>query len=105
MIFLRPWSIVDYCDSDTVFWVQACFPCKGQDTQSFSCLRFAALNSSEAANLASSLAALFKAKSRISCVLGQEVFLLEGNLLSALNGLHLIHCTCLFASTMFRNSQ
>lgn len=30
--------------------------------------------------MASSLSALFKAKSRISCMLGQEIFLLEGNL-------------------------
>lgn len=67
-----------------------------------SCTSWDALSSSEAANLASSLTALCKAKSRISCVLGQEVFLLEGNLHSvpthrsskikeSLNDLCLIH--------------
>lgn len=39
-----------------------------------------ALSSSEATDLASSLTALFKAKSRTSHVLRQEVSLLEGSL-------------------------
>lgn len=81
-----------------------------------SCTSWDALSSSEAANLASSLTALCKAKSRISCVLGQEVFLLEGNLHSVPthrsskikeSEWFVLDSLVLFSlpSTMLRNSQ
>lgn len=120
---LTPWSILDYYDFVTIFCVQGCFLLSLQRAGHavsllsqvgsmwklvLSCTCWEALSSWEATNLASSLTALFKAKSRIYCVLGQEVFQLKGNLHSvptdrsskikeSLNGLFLIHCTCLFA--------
>lgn len=119
MWFLRPWSTVGYCDSVATFCVQAYFPLSlqraGHAVFLFPVLGWQhvetlaviseALSSWEATNLASSLTALFKTKSRISYVLRQEVFLLEGNLHSvpthrsskigdSLSGLWLIHCSC-----------